>query len=68
MKNNAHLTRFEAFTLYKSYEEKAKEQTSSITRKIYEESAQKWLDIAAKIERENSDNQNKHFEELMQSN
>ena len=64
--NNAKITRFEAFTLYKTYDAKSdqhRQEGSEALARLYSEKAQDWLDKACEIEATNSDQVN----ELMPS-
>ena len=59
--NLVQITRFEAFALYKYYQAKAKEHKekgATFFAEIYQEEAQKWLDIATEIESTNADKVN----------
>jgi hypothetical protein len=64
MKTQANLvkiTRFEAFALYKYYQAKAKEHKengATFFAELYQDDAQKWLDIATEIEATNADKVN----------
>jgi hypothetical protein len=59
--NNAKITRFEAFTLYKSYDAKSTQymkEGSYTMAQLYLDKAQEWLDKACEIESTNSDQVN----------
>ncbi len=64
MENTYAIDRFEAFELHKAYREKAKKAESEGSHGLaesYRETSQKWLGIACEIERNDSDNVNRHF-------
>jgi hypothetical protein len=62
--NNAKITRFEAFTLYKSYDAKSdlhRQDGKLYLAQIYLDKAQEWLDKACEIESTNSDQVNEQM-------
>ena len=62
--NNAKMTRFEAFTLYKSYDAKSdqrRQEGNETLARIYSEKAQDWLDKAFEIQTTNSDQVNEQI-------